>query len=275
MNVACIALDLDRTTLNNKGKLTEETRRVLQKVIAQGIHVVVASGRSFGSLPNDILQFPGIEYAITSNGAAIYHMPTGECIHNNCLTVQSVREILELAKQSEAVLETFIRGQAYADAVYVENPEPYQNSQGAINYIKRTRKPIADIYGFIREHETELDCIDLVVTSMAERDRLAELARTHISDVYLTSAAPQLLEIAHRDAGKHQGLCFIMKHLGIEREAIAAFGDGDNDTDMLEFVGYGIAVANGTPACLAAADYVSKSNEEDGVAYGIETILGL
>lgn len=275
MQIQCIALDLDRTTLNDRGKLSEETRRVLLKVIAQGIHVVVASGRSFGSLPKDILQFPGIEYAITSNGAAIYHMPTGACIHNNCLTVKSVREILSLAKQSEAVLETFIRGQAYADAAYVAQPEQYQNSQGAINYIKRTRKPIEDIYGFILEHETELDCIDLVVRSMEERDRLADLARKNISDVYLTSAAPQLLEIAHRDAGKHQGLCFIMEHLHIPRESIAAFGDGDNDADMLEFVGCGIAVANGTPACLVAADYISKSNEEDGVAYGIETILGL
>lgn len=275
MNIQGIALDLDRTTLNNQGKLSDETERVLRKVIEQGIHVIVASGRSFGSLPQSILRFPGIEYAITSNGAAIYHMPSGTCIHSNCLTPQSVLEILYLAENADVMLETFIRGQAYADANYVAHPERYQDSQGAVNYIKRTRKPIEDIRGFILEHQTELDCIDLVVLNSMERDRLCELAKHTVSDVYLTSAAPQLLEIAHRDAGKHQGVCFLMQHLNIPQEAIAAFGDGDNDVDMLEFVGCGIAVENGTPACLAAADYISKSNEEDGVAYGIEYILGL
>lgn len=63
--------------------------------------------------------------------------------------------------------------------------------------------------------------------------------------------------------------------LGIPAEETAAFGDADNDIDMLEASGFGFAVENASPACLAAADYITRSNREDGVAFGIYAILGI
>ena len=63
------------------------------------------------------------------------------------------------------------------------------------------------------------------------------------------------------------------QQLGLIPAQIAAFGDGDNDADMLAYVGCGIAVANASPACLAAADVVTVHHREDGVAYGIREIL--
>ena len=67
----------------------------------------------------------------------------------------------------------------------------------------------------------------------------------------------------------------MLERLGISQSETAAFGDGDNDVEMLSFAGVGIAMANATPACLQAADFVTKSNSEDGVAWGMERFLGI
>ena len=67
MNIKCIALDLDRTTLNASGRLSDGNYNALCHAIENGVHIVIASGRSFDTLPKDVLAVPGIEYAITSN----------------------------------------------------------------------------------------------------------------------------------------------------------------------------------------------------------------
>ena len=78
MDIKCIALDLDRTTLNEHARLSGNNREALEYAISKGIHIVIASGRGFDSLPEDVLSIPGIEYAITSNGASVYHIPSGK-----------------------------------------------------------------------------------------------------------------------------------------------------------------------------------------------------
>ena len=94
MDIKCIALDLDSTTLNLESRLSSENRKALEYAISKGVQIVVASGRAFATLPEDILTVPGIEYAITSNGAAVYHLPTGKRLHSYNLTPQSVEKIV-------------------------------------------------------------------------------------------------------------------------------------------------------------------------------------
>ena len=91
----------------------------------------------------------------------------------------------------------------------------------------------------------------------------------------MTTSVQQLIEISHRNAGKHSGVKYFMEMLGLNREEIAAFGDADNDVDMLEFAGCGIAMENASPKCKEVADYVTKHHAEDGVAYGLREILGV
>lgn len=125
MNIKCIALDLDRTTLNASGRLSDGNYNALCHAIENGVHIVIASGRSFDTLPKDVLAVPGIEYAITSNGAAIYHIPTSTCLHEYKMTPASVECIIQIAKQHETALEVFIDGKAYALKAYVEDPVSY------------------------------------------------------------------------------------------------------------------------------------------------------
>lgn len=274
MDIQCIALDLDRTTLNEHARLSEGNRKALEHAISKGVHIVIASGRGFASLPQDVISIPGIEYAITSNGASVYHIPSGKRLMSYTLDPESVQKILDLTAGMHLAYEAFIDGVAYAQADYVENPGLY-GAANATQYIQSTRIPISDFRSFLLEHRTELESIDLVVSSEVQMAELWPFLQSGIPDLYITSSVHQLLELSHRDAGKHSGVRFVADLLGISPSEIAAFGDGDNDADMLSFVGCGIAVENASPSCLAAADFVTAHHREDGVAHGIYNILKL
>ncbi|MDY3985715.1 MAG: HAD family hydrolase [Dysosmobacter sp.] len=273
MNIRCIALDLDQTTLDNRGRLSPGNRRAMEDAIARGIHIVIASGRALASLPEDVVSVPGIEYAITSNGAAIYHLPTGTCLRRLTLPPRSARDILRLTAGEPVAYEAFVQGEAYAGEDYVRDPMRYgATAQGAV-YVRRTRHPVPDILEFIHHHIGELDSLDVVVQDGETKARLMELLGHEVSDLYMTSSVPRLIELSHPQGGKDGGVRFLAGVLGTPMSEVAAFGDGDNDADMLRAVGFGVAVAGATPACLAAADLVTASNDEDGVAQGIHHIL--
>lgn len=274
MGIRCIALDLDWTTLNARGRLSERNREALERAIARGIHVAVASGRSLDSLPGDILDIPGIRYAITSNGAAVYDLEAGVCLHAWKMTAKSVEDILRLTESEPVGYEAFIDGRAYGQREYVEDPVSFGAEAASIPYIQSTRRPVADFRGFLMEHRNELDGMDVIVDGDATKQRLWRELSEQVEDIYVTSSVKQLLEISYKDSGKHSGVKFLLKHLGLKPEELAAFGDGDNDAEMLRYAGIGYAVANASETCRAAADVIAPHHDADAVAWGIGQILG-
>lgn len=275
MKIRCIALDLDRTTLDHNGCLSIGNRQALEYAIQKGIHIIIASGRPVSSLPEEITSIKGIEYAITSNGAAVYDLFHQKRLHSFAMVPSAVENVLRLTDGLGLAYEAFVDGIAYADAAYVADPVKHGASVHSISYIQHTRRPIQDMSVFIRDYIDRLDSLDLVVRSPEERSELWSMLQKEVPDIYITSSVPQLLELSHRDAGKRSGVRFLADFLNIPSNEIAAFGDGDNDAEMLSYVGCGIAVENATPACRAAADFVTRCHDDDGVAYGIYHILNL
>ncbi len=276
MKLQCIALDLDFTTLNSQGQLSPRTHRALSCAIEKGVQIIVASGRALRSLPKEILEFKGIRYAVTSNGAAVYDLRTGVCLKQYKLTEQSVRGILRIAEGLEPTkhrfaYEAFIDGKPYAQADYVADPLRYGTK--SVSYVQSTRTPVENFREFILQNAAKLDCMDLVIDDPQLKFSLWKRLEEKLPDVYITSSVGQLLEISYKDCGKHSGVRFVLEQLGLPREALAAFGDGDNDAHMLEYAGIGIAVANASEACKAAADRITRSNDEDGVALEIFRLL--
>ena len=104
-DIKLVALDLDRTTLNSESHLSEVNRQALIDAISNGVHVCIASGRAFDTLPEDVISVPGIEYAITSNGAAIYRIAGKECLKSYVLTPESVKTILKLTENDIVTYE--------------------------------------------------------------------------------------------------------------------------------------------------------------------------
>ena len=96
MAIKCIALDLDGTTLDQDGRLPEANRKAIEDAITQGIEIVIASGRAYDTLPQEVLSIKGIGWAITSNGAAVYRVPEGEAAFRSTLPPEVAEVLVKL-----------------------------------------------------------------------------------------------------------------------------------------------------------------------------------
>lgn len=270
-NIRLIALDLDDTTLRSDGSLSSQTKKAIQAAIGAGLEVVVASGRSLHSLPKAVSEIPGIRYAITSNGAAVVSIADGERLVSLTLHPDTVHELIALF--SGELLECFIDGQAYCDAKYIADPMRFGCSEAYVGYVKATRLPVKDMKRFILDNAERLDSVDVLCKNVRHRAELREKARA-IPKAYITSSSPRLIEISDAAAGKGASLRRLCEILKVPASAVAAFGNGDNDADMLAFAGLGAAMKNATAACIASADIVCGSNDEHGVAQMLYRIIG-
>ena len=275
MAVKCVALDLDGTTLDRTGQLSPANRAAIDAAIARGVHVVIASGRAYDTLPGKVLRIPGIRWAITSNGAAVYQVPEGEVRCRHTMTPASVETIFRIAPRESAAYEAFVDGVAYAGQRMIDDPERFGCTPLGAKYVRATRRPVPDIIAFMREHIHELDSIDLVVRTQAQRDRLWRVLAGESDELYITSSVYHLLELSSHRGGKANGLGWVLEQLGVTPEETVAFGNADNDIDMLRLAGVGVAVADATERCRAAADRVTGPSYEDGVAQALGEILQL
>lgn len=275
MAIRCVAIDLDRTTLNQEGNLSEGNRKALEAVIAAGISVIVASGRALTALPEDILSVSGIEYAVTCNGAAMYHLPSGRCLKRFRMSEAAVVKVMQTAAAYDVTYEAFIDGVAYAGREYIENPVRFGATPEAVSYVQATRTIQEDIVSFIYDNKVRLDSMDIIVKEERTKEKLWREIQAAVDEVYITSSIKQLIEISDKHCGKKAGVAFFLRELHLKREELAAFGDADNDIDMLQYAGCGIAMENASPNCKAAADFVTRHHDKDGLAYGLTEILHL
>lgn len=265
-----VAVDLDGTLLQPDMRLSDRARNAILRIQKTGVEVVIASGRPYCSLPETVTQLPGLSYAITSNGAAIHRLPDGARIWGSSLSQAAVEVILAETAHFPVLLEAYIAGVAYTEARYFEDPVCWGNPYPA--YIWNTRKPVADMRSFLQQHCRELDGITVVCMDPAVKRELSHAIGQLAPEVYLTASCSQLLEIADRQAGKAAALQRICQKKRVPLFQCAAFGNGENDSRMLQEVGLGVAVANAEPECLAAADLIAEENKADGVAQVMEAI---
>ena len=113
--------------------------------------------------------------------------------------------------------------------------------------------------------------INIFFPSSRERYGAKELSRD--LPFYITSQEPTNLEFTKREVNKGTGLKMLAESLGIKRDSIMAIGDNNNDLPMIEYAGIGVAMENGLPEVKRAADFVTKSNEDDGVAWAIRKLV--
>lgn len=275
MKIKCIALDMDRTTLNSVGALSQRNKEAIEAAIGQGIHIVIASGRAYSTLPKEVTEIEGIEYAVTSNGAAVYHLPTGNCLKQFKVPSEAISPIVAATRQEPIAYEVFIDGKVYTDSRFVDHPERYGLTREAVDYFQDARQIKTDMEDFVMQSSSDINTLNLYVANDELKQRVWKLVEDAADGIHITTSFAQLIEVVSKDAGKDAGLRFITEYLGLKREETAAFGDNDNDMEMLDFAGYGIAMENATEKCKAAADYYTIHHDADGVAHGFREILGL
>ena len=270
--IRMIWVDLDGTLLNSEKQLTAYTREVLKKAIEQEVAVVVATGRPFSGVPDELKHFPGIRYALTANGARILDMQKQKVVYENLLSVESSEKVIDILRKHHAIHEFFVDGVGYMNEDGLKNVYAYFEDPHMAEYLQSTRIPVKDVKEKLQTMKCEVDKLQGIFRNQKDKEEALEELNT-LSGIVVTASMDNNLEINKEGTNKGLGLLQLGKSLGISREEIMACGDGGNDVEMLKEVGFAVAMANGSDPVKKAADFVTVSNDEDGVAKAIERFV--
>lgn len=270
--IRMVGLDLDGTLLTDKKELLPYTKEVIRSALEEGVVVLVATGRPWMGVAEELRTFPGMDYALTSNGARIIETRTGKVLEEHLLTKEAAKKALEISRKYDTLQEVYFNGQGYAQREQMEQVRKYHKDPNMWEYFLNTRIAVEDLDALLDEREEGLDKVQILFADMEERKQAwKELEQEGIFE--LVGSLRYNIEINEVGVNKGTGLVNLGKMLGISRDEIMACGDGDNDTVMLKEVGFGVAMKNAEKQVKEAADYITESNNEEGAAKAIERFV--
>lgn len=277
MDIKMIAVDLDGTLFTNSKEILPETLSALERASAMGIEIVPATGRPFHGVSEKVTGLEFVNYILTCNGAAIYNRHTGECLYEQPMSWEKGAEILTALKGLNISIDAFINGYSYKERSQINFIDSLALSQVMKDYIKKTRLYVDDLIEFVSSEKHSVQKITLNFaknpdgTSLDRDETKARLDK--ISDIAVVSGGDNNLEITESTINKGISLVNFGKRLGIDRSQIMAFGDSGNDLEMLKAAGFGVAMGNSEKAVLDIADYVTLSNNDNGIGDAIEKLI--
>ena len=262
-----IVLDLDGTLTNRDKVITPRTKQALMEAQERGKIVVLASGRpAAGVLPlaNQLDLAKYGSYILAFNGGMIVNCKTGETVFSSMIPVEANSRIVDLAVDHGVDLLTY-QGQE----IITNNQEcPYALLESKINKLPlRQVENLRNYLDFPVPKFLFLDDGDYLVT--VEPKVKAALGKNF--SVYRSE--PYFLEVMPKGIDKAASLERLLEQLGMNREQMIACGDGYNDMSMIKFAGLGVAMENAVLPLRKAADFITRSNNEDGVAYVVEKFM--
>lgn len=270
MKIKLIATDMDGTFLNKKGAVSEKNRAAVQRAIEAGIIVVPASGRVLNTLPENITSLPGIKYLLTCNGAAIYEAGKKAPIYENLLTPNKVAEVIECLADLDNITEVYINGESYYDEKYLARFGEYPTMTDNFRiYYTTIKNPVPDLLSYIKAHEGGIEKMNIPWMKLEKREEALRRLK-NVSGIAITHSFVDNIEVNREGVHKGDGLKGLCDVLHISPEEVMAFGDSYNDLEMLEFAGFPVAMENAIEPVKKIAKFITKSNDEDGVAYAIE-----
>lgn len=266
MNYKAIVLDLDGTLTNSQKEITPKTKAALMEAQQKGMRIILASGRpTYGIRPIadelEIGKHGG--YVMAYNGGCITEWRTKEVVFNQELDPAIVPSLYSKAKEGTVDFEILTyQGEGIA-ATNIENE--YVKHEAFIN-----RMPLTKYDDFVRQVQYPINKCLIVgePTKLAILEKEVANQLKGCCSVY--RSADFFLECVPLGIDKASSLSKLLPTIHISREETIAVGDGYNDLSMIKYAGLGVAMANATDEVKAQADFVTKSNEEDGVAYVIE-----
>lgn len=265
---------MDGTLLNNEKQLSKINEDSIKEIMKKGVVVVPVTGRPKKGIPDAILKLFHSSYIITSNGAVTTDIKPQKDIEGVYLSNQTVIDIFTvIQKINEKVeFEVFVDGMGYAQKhqFYIVK-EKYRGTP-LESYIQNSRSPVDDINNFIASRKDNIAGISIMTDSIAIKNKILNVL-TEFRNIKTTSSVPTDLEINAVNAGKGLALLSLAKRLGIQKSEIMACGDSENDIEMLKMVEIGVAMSNSDERVKAIADYITLSNEENGVAYAIDRFI--
>lgn len=267
--IKMIGLDMDGTLLTTEKKMTAYTKQILEKALEQGIEVVLSTGRSITGIPKELLEMPGMKYAVTINGARIIDLQINEVIYENTLSMETALKLLDIISEYDAIQEAFIDSVCYSTKEKLAHANDYFLHPSIAEYVLKSRTPVDDVKATVLEKNKSVDKVNGMFRTAEDKKSSYELL-SKVPGVVVVSSLGNNWEINAEGTDKGNAMLRLGQLLGIKREEIMACGDGMNDIAMLKAVGLGVAMENAEPEVKEAADYITASNDEDGVAKAIE-----
>lgn len=267
MSFRMIVLDLDGTLTNSKKQITPHTRETLIRAQQQGIKVVLASGRpTYGIAPIaeqlELATYGG--YILAYNGGEIIDWKSREALHAQVLDPEVLPYMYQCACDNGFAIVTY-----RDNYVITETPDDEYVQKEAILNVMQTLKV-----------DNFLEYIDFPVPKcliVGEAERLHQLELQMYERLKLTNevyrSEPYFLELVPKGIDKAQSLAVLLDKVGIPREEVIACGDGFNDLSMIRYAGLGVAMQNAQSVVREAADFITLSNDEDGVAHVVERFM--
>lgn len=227
--------------------------------------MIVVTGRMFRSVLPYLRQAGIDDLVVCYQGAAVVDPRDGTFLFHEPLP-------LEIARIAIAVLDElgFSPNVYVDDELFVAEQTEYSRAYSDFQHLPVTE--VGNVLAWIQAAPTKLVAVgapeDLPAVRVALRDRLGD-------SVYLTTSLPYLLEVGSPLVSKGSGLVFVAERLGLDRAGVVGFGDGENDVELLEAAGYGVAVGDAHPRVRAVAGWSCPGPEEEGVASVIEAVLAV
>ncbi|MFD3705460.1 HAD family hydrolase [Nocardia sp. NPDC058658] len=261
-----VASDVDGTLIDDSDKVSARTKAAVGALVADGATFVLATGRPPRWIEPVVSELGYAPLAICGNGAVVYDSATDRVLSSHTLDVETLSWLAEVAERAlpgcglatervgasahDAVTQQFVSSPTYEHAWL--NPD-----DTVVSHAEVIDSPAIKM--LIRLSSAR---------SSEMRAVLAPLIGDRAEITYSTESG--LIELAVPQVTKASGLAEVARRIGVENSSIVAFGDMPNDVPMLTMAGHGVAMGNAHPEARAAADEVTGSNIDDGVAMVLE-----
>ncbi|MCR8843981.1 Cof-type HAD-IIB family hydrolase [Paenibacillus sp. SC116] len=259
-----IAIDVDDTLITDEKVVTDGTKQALIQAIEQGTAVTLATGRMYASARNIALQTGLNVPLITYQGSLIKNVISGEVLYECAVPDDAAMKLFEYCESKGLHLQLYVDDQVYAQ----------EKNDKLIAYCELSNIPYTiepDFRGVLSRHRSTKM---LIIDEPSLLDEVAAHLRGLLGpDVHITKSKPHFLEITHREGTKGHALRFLAEHFGCTLEETIGIGDSWNDHDLIETAGLGVAMGNAVSSLKEIADYITLSNNEEGVRHVIEKFV--
>ncbi len=262
-----LVLDIDGTLTNSQKEISPNTKAGLINIMERGHKIILASGRPTPGMRRyeeelELEKYGG--YLLSFNGARIVECRSGEIVYQRILPLALLPGFYGFAKRNGCGLVTYLGD----EVISAFPPDEYIQLEARINAM-----PIRQVKNFLSF--VDFDINKCLMTAEPEKAALLEkeLQQKYGSVASIYRSEPFFIEIMPKNVDKASSLDKMLETVGMTRENAICCGDGFNDVSMIKYAGIGVAMGNAQPAVKEAADYITATNDEDGLVQVIEKFI--
>ncbi|EGT3617268.1 HAD family phosphatase [Clostridium perfringens] len=272
-----IVMDVDGTLTNNEKKISEKTKQALLKAQEDGMILVIASGRPTSGLMYLAKELKMDEHhglLVSFNGSKVIDCETNEVLFNETMSVEDGQAVLKHMKKFK-VKPMICKGEyMYVKDVY-DNKINYKGEPfNIIKYEARNcRFKLCEENDLVAFADYPLNKILTAGDPEYLQAHYKEMMEPFKDTLSCMFTADFFFEFTAKGIDKAKALDTVFAHLGISKDEAIAFGDSHNDASMVKYVGLGVAMDNAVQELKDVSDFVTLSNDEDGIAYALNKFL--